>query len=109
MAAHGTSLVLFLSAGQLPDVQEALLQGSYRPDTPAALVYKASWPGEKVLRCTVGTLAETGKAHGIHQTALVLVGDFLASPFSRSKLYDPAFSTAFRPGTVDPPEQEETP
>ncbi len=99
LAAHGTSLVLFLSAGQLPEVQAALLQGRYQKDTPAALVYKASWPEEKVLRCTVGTLAETGKAYGIHQTALVLAGDFLSAPVTRSRLYDPSFSTAFRPGS----------
>ena len=55
LAAHGATMVIFLSAGMLPGVQQALLQGAYTEATPAALVYKASWPEEKVVRCTVGT------------------------------------------------------
>ena len=97
LAAHGASMVLFLSAGMLPQLQEELLAGgAYTPETPAALVYKVSWPEEKLCRCTLGTLAETGAREGIHKTALVLVGDFLAGPYERSKLYDPDFSTEYR-------------
>ena len=100
LAAHGATMVIFLSAGMLPELQEQLLQGAYIPQTPAALVYKASWPEEKVLRCPLGELAETGKKHGINKTALVLVGDFLAGDYQRSKLYDPAFTTGYREGTT---------
>ena len=100
LAAHGVTMVIFLSAGMLPELQEQLLQGAYTPQTPAALVYKASWPEEKVLRCPLGELAETGKKHGINKTALVLVGDFLAGDYQRSKLYDPAFTTGYREGTT---------
>ena len=96
LAQHGATMVIFLSAGMLNKVQAALLQGAYRVDTPAALVYKATWPEERVVHCTVGTLVDTGKAHGISKTALVLVGDFLAGTYERSKLYDPGFSTGFR-------------
>ena len=97
LAAHGASMVLFLSAGMLPQLQEELLAGGvYTPETPAALVYKVSWPEEKLCRCTLGTLAKTGAREGIHKTALVLVGDFLAGPYERSKLYDPDFSTEYR-------------
>ena len=97
LAAHGASMVLFLSAGLLPRLQEELLAGgAYSPETPAALVYKVSWPEEKLCRCTLGTLAETGAREGIHKTALVLVGDFLAGPYERSRLYDPDFSTEYR-------------
>lgn len=96
LAQHGATMVIFLSAGMLDKVQTALLQGSYTADTPAALVYKATWPEEKVVRCTVGTLAQTGTVHGIRKTALVLVGEFLAGPYERSKLYDPGFTTEFR-------------
>ena len=99
MAQHGASMAVFLSSGMLERVQEELLQGAYRADTPAALVYKATWPEEKVVRCTVGTLARAGAAEGIRKTALVLVGDFLGSEYERSKLYDPAFTTEFREGT----------
>ena len=99
LASHGASLVLFLSAGMLDKVREELLRGgAYTAETPAALVYKATWPEEKVVRCTVGTLARTAQEAGIRKTALVLVGDFLGDTYSRSKLYDPAFTTGFREG-----------
>lgn len=100
LASHGASMVIFLSAGMLPAVQEALLQGAYTGETPAALVYKATWPEEKVVRCTLGTLAEAGAEHNITKTALILVGDFLKpAGYDRSKLYDPGFTTEFRKGT----------
>ena len=96
LASHGSTLVLYLSTGLLGKVTEELLAGGYAPDAPAAIVYKASWPDEKVCRCTVGTLEETAKANGITKTALITVGGFLSSDFSRSQLYDPAFGTEFR-------------
>ena len=99
MARHGASIVLFLSAGMLDKLQAELLKGAYTENTPAAIVYKATWPEEKVVRCTVGTLAESGAREGIRKTALVLVGDFLGAAYERSKLYDPAFTTEFREGT----------
>lgn len=95
-AAHGASMAVFLSAGMLEGLQSELLKGAYTPATPAALVYKATWPEEKVVRCTVGTLAESGREHGISKTALVLVGNFLDPDYQRSKLYDPSFTTGFR-------------
>lgn len=96
LAAHGATMVVFLSAGMLEGLQEELLKGAYSEETPAALVYKATWPEEKVVRGTVGRLAQMGREHGISKTALVLVGDFLAADYERSKLYDPGFSTEFR-------------
>lgn len=99
MAEHGASMVIFLSAGLLEQVQEALLKGAYTESTPAAIVYKATWPEEKIVHCTVGTLARSGAAEGIRKTALILVGDFLSCSYERSKLYDPAFTTEFREGT----------
>ena len=80
--------------------QQALLEGgAYTPDTPAAVVYKATWPEEKTVRCTVGTLAESVHAAGITKTALIVAGGFLGRNYERSKLYDPAFTTEFRKGT----------
>ncbi len=96
LAAHGATMVVFLSAGMLDGLQAELLKGTYTENTPAALVYKATWPEEKVVRCTLGQLAEAGRTHGIRKTALVLVGDFLAGEYRRSKLYDPSFTTEFR-------------
>lgn len=98
LSAHGASMVIFLSAGMLEPLQEELLKGAYAPDTPAALVYKATWPEEKTVRCTVGTLARAGQEHKISKTALVLVGDSLSAGYERSKLYDPAFTTGYREG-----------
>ena len=98
LAAHGATMVIFLSIGLIDKVQTALLQGAYTPDTPAAVVYKASWPEEKIVRCTVGSLAESTRAAGITKTALIVVGDFLGTQYERSKLYDPAFTTEFRKG-----------
>lgn len=98
LAAHGASMVIFLSAGMLEELQIELLKGACAPDTPAALVYKATWPEEKTVRCTVGTLARTGRENRITKTALVLVGDFLSAGYERSRLYDPAFTTGYREG-----------
>ncbi len=96
MAKHQASMVLFLSSGLLEEVQTELLSGGYQNDTPAAIVYKATWPDEKVIRCTVGTLAQRGAEEGIRKTALLLIGDFLDSCYERSCLYDPSFTTEFR-------------
>src|SRR5207248_3154073 len=78
---------------------ELLAPGSgYRPDTPAAVVIRASWPDETVVRTTVGRLAGDLRATGATMTALVLVGEALAGgPVRRrSHLYEPAYTTAYR-------------
>ena len=99
LASHGATMAIFLSIGLIDKVQEALLQGAYTSATPAAVVYKASWPEQKIVRCTVSTLAEETRKNGITKTALIVVGDFLGENYERSKLYDPAFTTEFRQGT----------
>lgn len=99
LARHGASMAIFLSAGMLEEVQTALLSGAYSADSPAAIVYKATWPEEKIVRCTVGTLAHSGGLAGIRKTAIILVGGFLSGGYDRSRLYDPAFTTEFRKGT----------
>ncbi len=98
LASHGCTLVLFLSAGLLEAAQEELLGGAYTADTPAAIVYKATWPEERVYRCTVGTLARTARQNGVTKTALIAVGGFLGTEYDRSKLYDPTFTTGYRKG-----------
>lgn len=98
LAAHGASMAVFLSAGMLGSLQRELLHGAYTENTPAALVYKASWPEEKTVLCTLGSLEASAREAGIRKTALVLVGDFLNGDFERSRLYDPDFTTAFRKG-----------
>ena len=97
-AAHGATMVLFLSAGLLRETQAELLAGGYGPDTPAAIVYKASWPDERTCLCTVSTLADCAKENSISKTALIIVGDAVQqSGYARSRLYDPTFSTEYRP------------
>ena len=98
LASHGCTMVLFLSTGLLERVEEELQAGGYAPDTPAAIVYKATWPEEKVCRCTVSTLARTARENRITKTALITVGHFLGNSYERSKLYDPAFTHGCRKG-----------
>ncbi|MCQ2451570.1 MAG: precorrin-4 C(11)-methyltransferase [Oscillospiraceae bacterium] len=95
-AAHHATMVVFLSTGMLEQLSAELIKGGYEPDTPAALVYKATWPDEKVMRCTVATLAETAKANGVYKTALTIVGNCLGDTYSLSRLYADDFSTEFR-------------
>ena len=74
-----------------------LVEGGYTENTPAAIVYKATWEDEKSFLCTVGTLAETAEENHITKTALILVGDVIgARNYQRSKLYDPSFTTEYR-------------
>lgn len=95
-ASHHATMVIFLSTGMTEKVQEELLAGGYSEDTPAAIVYKATWPDQKVVRCTCGTLHQAAVENDLHNLALITVGDFLGSDYDLSKLYDPSFSTAFR-------------
>ena len=96
-AAHQASMVVFLSTGLLEDLSKELIAGGYKPDTPAAIVYKATWPDQKKFICTVGTLAQTAKENNITKTALMLIGDAVThTNYDRSELYNPAFTTEFR-------------
>ena len=98
-ASHGATMVIFLSAGLMPELTAELIKGGYKAETPAALVYKATWPEEKTVVCTVGTLAYRARQEKIARTALVIVGDTVSqSGYERSKLYDPVFTTEFRQG-----------
>ena len=99
MASHGCTMVLFLSTGLLEDVERELMEGGYEPDTPAAIVYKATWPEQRVYRCTVSTLARTAKENQVTKTALITVGGFLGGQYERSKLYDPGFTHGYRVGS----------
>ncbi len=95
-AAHHATMVVFLSTGLLKELSAELIAGGYEPDTPAAVVYKATWPDEKVCRCTVATLAQTAAENNITKTALMVIGDCLGSDYELSRLYAPDFSTEFR-------------
>ena len=95
-ARHRATMVLFLSTSLADDVQRELIEGGYPPETPAAIVFRATWPEQAIYRCTVGTLADTVRGNGLTKTALIVIGDFLGRDYERSKLYDPGFTTEFR-------------
>ena len=96
-ASHQATMVIFLSTGMLKELSEELIAGGYPADTPAAIVYKATWPEEKTVRTTIAELAEAAEREHITKTALIVVGNTMAqSGYDRSKLYDPGFTTEFR-------------
>lgn len=96
-AAHQASMAIYLSAGMLEELSEKLVAGGYQKDTPAALVYKATWPEEEAYIGTVEALPEIARIHHITKTALVLVGDVIThSGYAKSRLYAPDFETEFR-------------
>ena len=97
-AAHKTTMVLFLSAGLLDKAAAELVAGGYDAKTPAAIVYKASWPDERSYICTVDTMADCARENNVTKTALIIVGDAVAqSGYRRSDLYNPGFATEYRP------------
>lgn len=96
LASHGATMVVFLTSTMLAELSARLIEGGYAPDSPAAIVYKATWPDEKVVRTTVENIAKAAEENGINKMALILVGGFLGSEYERSKLYDPSFTHLFR-------------
>lgn len=100
LAAHGATMVLFLSMSLIENLTQDLVNGGYSPEAPAAIVYKATWPEQKIIRCTVAGLKAAAEENGITKTALITVGGFLGSDYELSKLYDAGFSTEFRPASI---------
>lgn len=99
LAAHRATMVLFLSTGLTELLQRELLAGGYPETTPVAVVYKATWPEERIFRCTLGTLHKTVTENGLTKTALIIVGDCMGQQYQRSLLYHPGFTTEFREAT----------
>lgn len=96
LATHQASMALFLSSSLLEELSRRLIAGGYEEDTPAAIVYKATWPDEKLVRTSIGKLYSAAKENNINKTALILVGGFLGDKYQRSKLYDPTFTHEYR-------------
>lgn len=102
LASHRATLALFLSAQHL-DEAVAALAPAYGPDCPAAIVHRASWPDERVIRGRLGELAALARAEGVAATAMVLVGPALgAEGFPDSRLYAPEFGHGFRAARTPP-------
>ena len=101
-AAHQATMVIFLSTGMAEKLSKRLIAGGYSENTPAAIVYKATWEDEKAVICTVGTLAKAAEENNITKTALMIIGDAVThSHYERSELYNPAFTTEFRQATKE--------
>lgn len=98
LAAHQATMVIFLSVGEIEILSKRLQDGGYPADTPVAVVYKASWEDQKIVKGTLEDIAKKVKEAGIKKTALVTVGRFLGDSFELSKLYDAHFTTEFRKG-----------
>ena len=96
LAAHQATMVLFLSTSLTQKLQSDLLEGGYPGNTPVAVVYKATWPEEKIFRCTVDTLHKTVTENGLTKTSLIIVGNCMGDKYLRSLLYHPGFTTEFR-------------
>ncbi len=95
-ARHGTTMAIYLSAARSGQLAEELREGGYPDDTPVIVAYQATWPDELVLRCTVGSLAETVRAHKLWKHTLFLVGPALVAGGTRSHLYHPGHFHGFR-------------
>lgn len=98
LAAHQATMIIFLTSTMLKELSNRLIEGGYSPDTPAAIVYKATWPDQKVIRTTVKNIAVEAEKEGINKMALICVGNFLGDNYDRSKLYHPEFTHLFREG-----------
>jgi len=108
-AAHGTTMAIFLSAAKPRALQEDLISGGYAPDTPCAVVYRATWPDEEIIECRLEELADRVREAGFTRQALILVGPGLAAGGTRSHLYSPAFSHMFRKAEPAEGEDDATP
>ncbi|RMI34579.1 precorrin-4 C(11)-methyltransferase [Actinomadura harenae] len=95
-ARHGTTMALFLSAARSGQLQDELVEGGYPEDTPCVVAYQCSWPDELIVRCSLGELSATVKAHKLWKHTLVLVGPALAAGGTRSHLYHPGHFHGFR-------------
>ncbi|MFA6710770.1 MAG: precorrin-4 C(11)-methyltransferase [Candidatus Methanomethylophilaceae archaeon] len=99
LARHNATMIIFLSVGFMDEMVTSLVAGGYSPDTPVAVVYKATWPDQKIVTGTLVDIAEKVKTEKIKKTALTIVGRFLGDEYDLSKLYDKNFTTGFRQGT----------
>lgn len=99
LASHQATMVLFLSTSLTEGLQAELLAGGYPGETPVAVVYKATWPDEKIFRCTVDSLHKTVTENGLTKTSLIIVGNCMGDKYLRSLLYHPGFTTEYREAT----------
>lgn len=98
LASHQASMAIFLSVGDIDRVVEKLIKGYKREDVPVAVVYKATWPDQKIIIGSLKDIGDKVKKAGIKNFSQILVGDFIEGEYERSLLYNPRFSHGFREG-----------
>ena len=96
LAQHQATMCIFLSIHMIEKVVAELIAGGFSEETPIAVVERASWADEKIIRGTLGSIAEQVKGEGVERTAMIVVGDCLEAQYQQSKLYSPQFSHMFR-------------
>ncbi|MDR0335308.1 MAG: precorrin-4 C(11)-methyltransferase [Methanomassiliicoccaceae archaeon] len=98
LAKHNSTMVIFLSISFIGELADTLKKAGYRNNTPVAVVYKATWPDQRIVTGTLDDIAKKVKESKIEKTALTVVGDFLGDEYELSKLYDKHFTTGYRKG-----------
>ena len=96
LASHNATMCIFLSVHMIDEVVTELIKGGYTETTPLAIVQKASWPEEKIVRGTLGDIAQKIKENDIMRTAMIVVGQCLDTSYSLSRLYAPEFAHMYR-------------
>ncbi len=98
LAKHGATMVFYLSVHLISDIVEEILKGGiYNKETPAAVVYRATWKDQKIIKGTLGNIVNKTKESKIIKTALIIVGDVLApTNYQFSKVYDAGFTHGYR-------------
>ena len=96
LAVHGATMALFLSISMMDDLVDELIQGGYGKETPMAVVYRASWEDQKIVRGTLEDMAEKVRSAGITRQAMILVGRVMGGDYELSKLYDKNFTHGYR-------------
>ncbi len=101
LATHQATMCIFLSVHMIADLVKDLIEGGYEPNTPIAIVQKASWPEQKIVRGTLETIADIVKKNNISRTAMIVVSKCLDTKYAKSRLYAPEFSHMYRQASVE--------
>lgn len=99
LARHQCSMAIFLSVKDIQGVVKKLTAGYGSEQVPIAIVYKATWPDEKIIKGTLADITEKLSGQNIHKFAQILVGQFIDTDFDRSLLYHPEFTHDCRKGS----------
>ena len=96
LASHGATMCIFLSVQMIDKVAAELIEGGYDKTTPVAIVVKASWPDQRIIRGTLETIADVVAEEGVIRQAMIVVSRVLDTDYELSKLYDKGFAHMYR-------------